>query len=145
MKYETLQKEKIAAMKAKDNVRKDAISILMAAVKKEAIDKGIREDIPEDIVDASILKEVKLAKEQMDTCPDDRAELKAEYQARYDVMKSFAPAQMSEQEVEDYIRANFADIIASGNKGALMKSVMGALKGKADGKMINQIASKVMG
>jgi len=144
MTYEALQKEKIAAMKAKDNVSKDAISILMAAVKKEAIDKGIRENIPEDMVDAAILKEVKLAKEQLDTCPDDRAELKAEYQARYDCMKSFAPAQMSEAEVEEFIRTNFADIIASGNKGALMKAVMPALKGKADGKMINQIASKIM-
>lgn len=40
MELQTLQKDMIAAMKAKDKVRKDAISSLVSAVKKVAIDEG---------------------------------------------------------------------------------------------------------
>ena len=45
MELQTLQKDMIAAMKAKDKVRKDAISSLVSAVKKVAIDEGCRDDI----------------------------------------------------------------------------------------------------
>ena len=43
MELQTLQKDMIAAMKAKDKVRKDAISSLVSAVKKVAIDEGCRD------------------------------------------------------------------------------------------------------
>ena len=47
MKLEVLQKEMIAAMKAKDKPRKESISALVSAVKKAGIDGGCRDDIPE--------------------------------------------------------------------------------------------------
>ena len=59
MKLETLQKDMIAAMKAKDKERKDSISSLIGAVKKVAIDEKVRDDIPEELVDRVILKEMK--------------------------------------------------------------------------------------
>ena len=48
MTFETLQKDMVAAMKARDKVRKDAISVLVSAAKKVAIDEGCREDITEE-------------------------------------------------------------------------------------------------
>ena len=78
MQFEQLQKDMIAAMKARDKVRKDAISALVSAAKKVAIDEGCREDIPEELVDRVILKEIKSVKEQLDSCPDSRADLKEE-------------------------------------------------------------------
>lgn len=141
MQMETLQKDMIAAMKAKDKVRKDAISTLVSAVKKVAIDEGCRDDIKEELVDRVILKEIKTVKEQIDTCPAERAELKAEYQARYDVFSQYAPKMMSEEEVKAYITEKFADVVATKNKGQIMKAVMGELKGKADGKVINQVVA----
>ena len=56
MKFETLQKDMIAAMKAHDKPRKDAIATLVADVKKAAIDEGCRDDITEELVDKVILK-----------------------------------------------------------------------------------------
>jgi uncharacterized protein YqeY len=141
MQMEQLQKDMIAAMKARDKVRKDAISALVSAVKKMAIDEGRRDDIPEELVGRAILKEMKLVKEQVETCPDERAELKASYQATYDIMKEYAPSMMSEEEVKAYISEKFADAVATKNKGQIMKSVMADLKGKADGKIINQVVS----
>ncbi|MGI6040894.1 MAG: GatB/YqeY domain-containing protein [Candidatus Alectryocaccobium sp.] len=141
MEFEKLQKDMIAAMKARDKARKDAISSVISAVKKVAIDEGCRDNITSELVDKVILKELKSVKEQIDTCPDERAELKAEYQFRYDVINEYAPKLMSEDEVRAFINDKFADVIATKNKGMIMKSVMPALKGKADGKMINNIVA----
>lgn len=133
----------IAAMKAKDKPRKESISALVQAVKKAGIDAGCREDIPEEMVNKVILKELKTVKEQIDSCPDERADLKAEYQARYDVFQEFAPQLMSAEEVEAELNEKFADVIATKNKGQIMKNVMPAFKGRADGKVINQIVAKL--
>lgn len=143
MELAVLQKDMIAAMKAKDKPRKDAISALVSAVKKAGIDAGCREDIPSEMVDKVILKEMKTAKEQVDTCPAERAELKAEYQFRYDVIASYAPQLLSMEEVKAILQEKFADVLATGNKGMIMKTVMGELKGKADGKVINQAVAEL--
>lgn len=143
MQMEQLQKDMIAAMKAKDKPRKEAISSLVSAVKKEAIDAGCRDDIKEDMVDQVILKELKTVKEQIDTCPAEREDLKAEYQFRYDVIQEYAPSLMSEEEIRNFIMEKFADIVAQKNKGMIMKNVMPELKGKADGKLINQVVAKL--
>lgn len=143
MNIKTLQTDMIAAMKAKDKATKESISALIQAVKKVAIDEGCRDDIPEEMVDRVILKEMKTVKEQIYTCPAEREDLKAEYQARYDVFSKYAPVLMSAEEVEMVLKDKFADVIATRNKGMIMKTVMPELKGKADGKVINQIVAKL--
>ena len=143
MTLEVLQKDMIAAMKARDKERKDSISSLVSAVKKVGIDNGCRDNIPEDIVDSVILKEIKSVKEQIDTCPADRTELLEQYKARYDVFNEYAPKLLSEDEVREILTTKFADVIATKNKGQIMKSVMAELKGKADGKVINQVVAEL--
>ena len=143
MTIEELRKDMVAAMKAKDKERKEAISSLVSAAKKAGIDAGCRDDIPESMVDQVILKELKTVKEQIDTCPAEREDLKAEYQFRYDVIQEYAPSLMSEEEIRNFIMEKFADIVAQKNKGMIMKNVMPELKGKADGKLINQVVAKL--
>lgn len=143
MKFEQLQKDMVAAMKARDKVRKDAISALVSAAKKVAIDEGCRDDISEEIVDRVILKEIKSVKEQLDSCPASRTDLLEEYQARYDIFWEYAPKMMSEEEVEAFITERFAELVAGKNKGMIMKNVMPELKGKAEGAVINQVVAKL--
>lgn len=143
MELATLQSAMIAAMKAKDKPRKDAISALVSAVKKAGIDAGCRDDIPTSMVDQVILKELKSVKEQIDTCPADRTDLLEQYKARYDVFNEYAPKLLSEDEVRDILTTKFADVIATKNKGQIMKAVMAELKGKADGKVINQVVAEL--
>lgn len=143
MQLEQLQKDMVAAMKAKDKVRKEAVSSLIAAAKKAAIDKGCRDQITEELVDSVILKELKTVQEQIDTCPEDRTELRAGYQAVYDIIKEYAPRLLSEEEVRTILTEKFADVIATKNKGQIMKAVMAELKGKADGKVINQVVGEM--
>ena len=143
MTFEKLHADMVAAMKARDKERKGVISTLISDVKKAAIDAGSRDNIEEALVDQVILKSLKTAKEQLDTCPDERVELKAEYQFNYDVISEYAPRMMSADEIRDFLRANFPDVLATKNKGQIMKVVMPALKGKADGKVINQIVAEL--
>ena len=142
MQMEQLRKDMMAAMKARDKERKDAISSLVSAVKKNAIDAGCRDDIPEDMVNA--------IKEWNDTFasgiengPADRTDLLEEYRKRYDIMKEYAPKMLSKEEVTAIVKEKFADVIATKNKGQIMKTIMPELKGKADGKVINEVVTEM--
>ena len=143
MEFEKLQKDMIAAMKAKDKPRKEVIGSLVSAVKKVAIDEGHRDDIQPDLVDQVILKELKSAKEQLDTCPDERQDLKASYQYNYDVISEYAPKQLGAEEIKAILQDKYAELIATKNKGMIMKTVMAELKGKADGKLISQVVAEL--
>lgn len=144
MNIETLRKDMITAMKEKDKITKDAISSAIAAIKKVAIDEGTREDIPEELVDRVILKELKSLKEQIDTCPDSRTDLKELYQKNYDIISKYAPKLLDISEVKEILQNKFSDVLATKNKGMIMKAVMAELKGKADGKVINQAVMEVI-
>ena len=133
MEFKKLQSDMVAAMKAKDKQRKEAIS--------NPIDEGVRENIPNEMVDKVILKELKSAKEQLDTCPDSREDLKAEYEFNYNVISEYAPKQMSREEIEAFLKAEAAELIAAKNKGMIMKTVMPKLSGKADGKLISAVVN----
>lgn len=141
MTIEILRADMVKAMKEKDKFLKDVVSNLIAAIKKVAIDEGVRDDIGEELCDRVILKELKTAQEQIDTCPDERAELKKEYQDKYDIISRYAPKQLTEEEIIKIITEKFSEEIASKNKGIIMKAVMGELKGKADGKLINKVVA----
>lgn len=143
MQFEALQKEMIAAMKAKDKIRKDAVSSVIAAVKKVAIDEGVRENIPEEMVDRVILKEIKSLKEQVDTCPKERTDLLDEYTAKLNIVSEYAPKMMSEEEIISFLKEKCADLIAQKNKGMIMRTAMAELKGKADGKLISNIVGEM--
>ena len=143
MELEALRKDMVAAMKAKDKVTKEAVSALIAAVKKAAIDEGCRDDIKGELVDKVILKELKTAKEQIDTCPAERTDLIEEYRTRYNIINEYAPQLMSAEEVKICLQEKFAEVLATKNKGQIMKAVMGELKGKADGKLINQVVAEL--
>ena len=132
MELEALRKDMVAAMKAKDKVTKEAVSSLIAAVKKVAIDEGCRDEIKSDLVDRVILKELKTVKEQLDTCPESREDLTAEYQARYDVIAKYAPKQMDAAEIKAYLEEKFAEVLATKNKGQIMKAVMADVDADVD-------------
>ena len=98
MQFTTLQKDMMQAMKDRNKVKKDALSTLVSATKKLAIDNGCRENIPDEMTDQAILKEIKSVKEQIDTCPASRAELLEEYKARLAVFEEYAPKILSAED-----------------------------------------------
>ena len=142
MELETLRSDMIAAMKAKTKRERGHLFPDLRS-KESSHRRGCRDDIKPELVDRVILKELKTVKEQIDTCPASREDLKAEVSVRYDVISEYAPKQMSADEVKAYIQEKFADVLATKNKGAIMKAVMADMKGKADGKVINQTVAEL--
>ena len=82
-KIDTVRGAMMQAMKDKDKERKDALSLLLAALKNKAIDK--REDLTEEEENAVIFREIKQAQETVDTTPEDRAQIIEEAKLRISV------------------------------------------------------------
>ena len=143
MKFEDLRKDMVSAMKEQNKEKKDAISSLIDATKKVAIDKGVRDNITDDLVNQVIMKELKSIKEQIDTCPKEREDLLTQYKNRFSFIEAYAPKLMSKDEILKTINDKFSDIISSKNKGQIMKNIMPEFKGKADGKLINEIIEEL--
>lgn len=132
------------AMKEKNQEKKNAIASLVDSAKKIVIDKGgDRVNIPDDIVNQVVLKELKTIKEQIDTCPADRQDLLTEFKNRYAYVEAYAPKLMSKDEILALVKEKFSDVVATKNKGQIMKNIMPELKGKADGKLINEIVEEL--
>lgn len=62
---------------------------------------------------------------------------------RYDVIEKYAAAADECRRDQKLSREKFAEVLATKNKGQIMKAVMGDLKGKADGKLINQVVAEI--
>lgn len=150
MTLEFLQKEMIAAMKAKDKFRKETISSLISAAKNIAIDKKCRDNITEGIVNDAILKEQKMIQDMIDECPADRTELLEEYKKRMAIIKEFVPKMMTEDEIKEFVNKTLIEltganvIISPKIHGMVMKNISPVLKGKADMKLVNQIVSELL-
>lgn len=149
MTLEVLQKEMIAAMKAKDKIRKDTVSFIIGNIKKAAIDENCRNDIPEALVDRVLLKEKKTMQEMIDTCPADRTETLAEYNQKMTIINEFVPKMMSEKEIREFINNELIEltavnvVISPKIRGMVMKNISPLLKGKADMKLVSQIVTEI--
>lgn len=137
---EILQAEMITAMKNKDKLRKDTISSLVQAIKKFGIDNKCKDNITNEQLSSVILKEKKTMQEMIDTCPADRTDTLAEFNARMAIINEFAPSLMDNEDVIKTFIQNLGIEPIKSNRGEIMK----ALKGKADMKIANQVVSQML-
>ena len=140
MTLETLQTAMIKAMKDKNKLRKDTLSTLVSAVKKTAIDKKCKDNITEDLVNEVILKEKKVVKEMIDTCPASRKDLLNEYEYKYAIICEFAPQIIADPKEIKAIIESLNLEITKANRGIFMK----ALKGKVDMKIANLVLEEML-
>ena len=139
-KIDVVRAAMVEAMKAKDKARKDSLSMLLSALKNAQIDK--REPLTEDEENAVVKKEIKSTQETYDLAPADRDDIRSEAAARIVVYKEFAPEDMSVEQIREVIAAVLSELGLENptpkDKGAIMKVLMPRVKGKADGKMVNE-------
>ena len=95
-KIDTVRAAMMQAMKDKNKERKDALSLLLSALKSKQIDK--RADLTEEEENAVIFREIKQAQETIDTTPADRVQTIEEAKLRMKVYGEFAPKLMDEDE-----------------------------------------------
>lgn len=142
-KIEIVRAEMVKAMKAGDKGRKDALSALLTALKNVAIDK--RADLTEEEENAVVLKEIKQLKETLESAPAGRNDIIDECTIRINILNEFAPQFMSEEEIKQVIGQVLAELSitepAAKDKGRIMKELMPRVKGKADGKLVNDMVA----
>ena len=133
----------VKAMKDGDKERKDALSLLLSALKNKAIDK--RAETEENEV---VLKEIKQVKETLELTPEDRTDIIEQCNLRISVYEEFAPKMMDEEEITAVIKECIAELGLESptmkEKGKIMKILMPRVKGKADGSLVNQVISKIL-
>lgn len=145
-KIDVVRAAMVEAMKAKDKARKDSLSMLLSALKSAEIDK--REPLTEDEENAVVKKEIRQTQETFDAAPTDRADIREEAAARLAVYKEFAPEDMNAGEITEVIKGVLAELgiehPAPADKGKIMKVLMPRVKGKADGKLVNETLAGLM-
>ena len=145
-KIDVVRAAMVEAMKAKDKARKDSLSMLLSALKNAQIDK--REPLTEAEEDAVVKKEIKQTQETFDLAPADRQDIRDEAAARMAVYKEFAPEDMNVEQITEVIRGVLSELgiekPGPKDKGAIMKVLMPRVKGKADGKLVNETLASMM-
>ena len=126
---ESLQKDMIAAMKAKDKVKLGTIRMLKAAVVNEQIEVG--HDLSSDEEIAVLSRELKQRKDSLEEFKNaGRDEAVQNLKNEIKVVESYLPEQLEATSKADF--------------GKVMGAVMPKLKGKADGKLVNTTVKELL-
>ena len=143
--YDKLMADMKTAMKAHDMQTVNAVRGVIAKVKDLTVNAG--KEITDDVVLAVVAKGVKQREESIAQFESaGRAELAAGEKAELEFLKGYLPAQLSEAEVTEVVKATVAELGATSKKdmGRVMKEVMARVKGQADGKLVSKLVGAVL-
>jgi hypothetical protein len=133
-----------SAMKAREKEKLAALRDVKSKLLLEATsgsDEGVSEEVENKIV-------MKLHKQRLDTydlyMKEGRADLAADEKFQADVIAAYLPEMMSEEDVRTVVKNKLNELGATGpqDMGKVMSPIMGALSGKADGKLISTIVKE---
>ena len=138
---EQLMQDYKDAMKAGDQIRKETVNLVRAAVKQHEVDS--RKEIEDDNEIVSIIKkQVKMRTDALaDFAKAGRDDLTEAYNKEIEILKAYLPEEMSAEEIMAAVKKIAED---SGiersmkSMGQMMREVMAELKGKADGSAVNK-------
>ena len=142
---EQLAQDLKLSIKEKDTVRKNTVQGIRAAIKQVEVDKRI--DLDDDSILEVIAKELKRRK---DVLPDyeksGREDLIAELNKEINIIMGYLPSQLSHDELDEIVKSAVEATGASTMKdmGKIMAAVMPQTKGRADGRLINEIAKELL-
>ncbi len=147
-KIDEVRAAMVEAMKAKNKQRKDALSMLLSSLKNFEIDKKDHSPITEEEANTVVKKEIRQTQETHDLAPADRADIREEAALRISVYKEFAPEDMGEEQIREIILSVLRELEietpTGADKGRIMKVLMPIVKGKADGKAVNDALAAMM-
>ncbi len=140
-KIDEIRGEMVKAMKAKDKKRKDVLSLLLAELKNVEINN--RTPLTDEEGAQVILKQIKQLKETKSLPPADRTDILEECDYSISVLEEYAPKMMDETEIKSVIEETLKELEiqtpTAKDKGKIMKVLMPKVKGKADGRLVNQV------
>lgn len=145
-KIDEIRAEMVKAMKAKDKKRKDVLSLLLAELKNVEINN--RTPLTDEEGNTVILKQIKQLRETISLTPADRQDIIDDCNYSISVLEEYAPKMMDENEIKGVIEETLKELGIDTpivkEKGKIMKSLMPKVKGKADGKLVNQVLGSMM-
>ena len=137
---ERLNEDMKQAMKSKDKFSLSTIRLIRSAIKNLEIDlkRCLNDNEVLDILNREI-KQRKDALQQYERA--DRKQLVIDARAEIEFIQKYLPAQFSEEELTSIVQQTIQDIGASSkaDMGKVMSMLKPKVKGKADGKLVNQI------
>lgn len=138
------------AMRAQDEVRKRTIRSVIAAIKQAETNldaRGRRVSVDDDGVLAILAKQAKQRKESIvEYRKGGRQDLVDEEQAELEILEEYLPQQLTREEIEAEARKAIRDVDATGRQdmGKVMRLLMERLRGRADGKVVNQVVTELL-
>ena len=142
---ETVTEDMKAAMRSGDRVRRDTLRMALSAVKQIEVDK--RTTLDDDQVLSVLQNEAKKRQETIaDFAQAGRAESAEPFHAELAILKEYLPTEVAEEELVARATAIIAEGGISGPRatGAVMKQMMSEFRGRADGKLVNQIVRRLL-
>jgi uncharacterized protein len=142
---EKIRTDLTSAMKAQEKDRLSTIRMLQSAIKNEQINLG--HELSDEEAMSVIRKAVKQRQDSVEQyTKGNRPELAAKEQAEIDVLKTYLPPELSDDELESGIREIIASTGAQSKKdmGKVMKEATARFKGRADGKKIQEIVGRFL-
>jgi len=133
------------ALKNKEKEKLAAIRMAQAAIKKAEIDHQSPLN-DEQILDV-IFREVKQRKEAIQEYEKaNRQDLVEKEKIQLEVLETYLPQQLTEEELEQIVKETINELNVTSKKemGKVMKAVLPKVKGRADGKTVNQIAQRLL-
>jgi hypothetical protein len=142
---ERLQEDLKAAMKAGDAARRDTLRLLTSAIRQIEVDT--RETLTEEQVLAMLTKEAAKRRDSISEAKKNgRDDIADKEQTELTLIETYLPQQLTREELESEVRQAMAETGASTAKdmGNLMKALMPRVKGRADGKLVNEVVKALL-
>jgi len=133
------------ALRARDERRKSAIRLTLAAIRNAEIEANT--ELAEPDILAIIQKEIKYRRETIEAAERaNRSDMIAEANEEIKVLEEFLPRPLTHQELEEMARAAITETGATSPRemGNVMKLLMEQVKGRADGKTVSQIVKQLL-
>jgi hypothetical protein len=133
------------AMRQGDEQRRSTLRLVMAAIKNAEIEK--RCDLEEGELLAIIAKEAKQRRESIAQFErGGRQDLVDREKAELQILLAYLPEQLSQEEIEAQARQTIEEVGATSlaQMGQVMRRLMPLMKGKADGKLVNQVVRELL-
>ncbi|MDO8462142.1 MAG: GatB/YqeY domain-containing protein, partial [Deltaproteobacteria bacterium] len=133
-------------LKARDQVRLDAIRMAVAAIKNKEIDKrGALTDVELTQVLGTLCKQRR--ESIVEFKKGGRDDLVQKETRELDILQAFLPKALSPEEVEKRVKQVIADLAAVGPKemGRVMKALKDEMAGKVDGQVLSETVRRLLG
>ncbi len=140
-----LMEDQKKAMKEKDKLRLNVIRYLRSELKNAEIAKN--EPLSEEDAVEVLQRELKRRKEALQDYENaNRPSLYEELQQEIDIISSYLPSQLSEEEIREMVKEAISSTGAESKReiGKVMGSLMPKLKGKADGNKVKEIVEEYL-